>query len=291
MKIAGVFLPLAMLACAPDDRATPPRFFGAGATTVQRGGELRISLTDDVRALDPAISFDEYSTLVTHHIFDTLLDYAPATAADPIQLEPELAESWSVSPDGRTYSFTLRPGLVYADGEPIVAGDFVYALERILDPATGSGAAQYYTSIEGAQAFLDGKAPHVTGLHALDDTHLEIHLDKPDSIFPMLVALDLSTPMKKSWVDRVKDHLVDTPLASGPFVIDSWNRGTRMILKRNPRYWNADSVHLDQITINLLVPRDVAVLKFQSGEIDTMDRLGADDFIRFARERRPGSRT
>jgi ABC-type transport system substrate-binding protein len=164
----------------------------------------------------------------------------------------------------------------------MVADDFVYALERVLDPKSGAGTADFYMSIAGAKDFAAGKADHVSGLRAVDERHLEIELERADSIFPMLMALDLAAPMKRSWVAKVKGHLTEQPLASGPFYLESWNRGTRLVLRRNPHYWNPAVPLLDEIDISLLVPRDVAVLKFLSGEIDTLDRLAADDYIRFA---------
>ncbi len=272
---------LLLAACRGIERVPPPRFEGAGATTPRRGGTLRFSITDDVRNLDPAIAYDEFSQIPTHLIFDTLLDYDSALSADPTALVPELASAWSVSPDGLVYKFTLRPGISYADGTPIVAGDFVYAISRVLDPATASPGGAFFTGITGGQDRLDGKTDTVRGLVAVDDTHLEIHLDKPDASFPLLLAMGFAAPVTKAWVTKQGKRMRDTPLASGPFVLASWSPGERMVFKRNPRYWNPDRPYLDEIQLSLQVSRDVAVLKFLRGELDTVERLSSDQYVRF----------
>jgi peptide/nickel transport system substrate-binding protein len=269
-------------ACRGEDRAPPPRWHGAGLPGPRRGGTLTLSIVDEVRTLDPAIAYDEYSAIPEHLLYETLLDYAPAAAADPLALEPALAESYTVSPDGLSYSFNLRPDLAYHDGEPIVAEDFVYALERVLDPRTASPGRQYYLGIAGAEAFAGRRAEHVSGLRALDARHLEIRLEAPDTVFPLLLTLPFSTPLKPSWVAARGDRMVDTPLASGPFRLAELRPSERLVLVRNPRYWNPQLPYLDRIVVTMGVPRTRAALELLAGELDAVDRLNADDYLRFA---------
>ena len=100
------WLVLLLIACNVPDRG--PRATPRDPTT------LRFSSKDAIATLDPAIAYDEQSTWITHALYDTLVDYAPASTA----LIPRLAERWEISPDGRTYHFWLRAGLAYADGRP-----------------------------------------------------------------------------------------------------------------------------------------------------------------------------
>ena len=260
----------------------PPRIFGAGATTPHRGGRVAITLTDDVRTLDPAIAYDEFSLLAEHLLFDTLLDYAPAGSARPLELVPELAESYQLSADGRIYSFILRPGIQYSDGSPVVAADFAYAIDRLLTPATASPGALFFAVIEGAQAVLDGKSSHASGIRALDDRHLEFRLTAPDASFPLLLIMPFATPLKKSHVESVGAHLRTTPLSTGPFVLTSFHEGQSISFSKNPNYWNRERPYLDGVDVQLLIPRDVSVLKFLSGESDEVNQLPSDEYLRFA---------
>lgn len=268
--------------CAPENRAPPPRIFGAGQTTPQGGGVLRFAVVDDVRNLDPAIGYDEFSIVAEHFLFDTLLGYGSPTADDALELRPQLAERWEVSPDGRRYTFTLREGVTFSDGQPLLAEDFVYAIDRCLDPSVGSPAQQFFTGIVGAEQRLEGKATHTAGLRARDARTLEIELVEPDASFPMVLAMKFATPQKRSHVEAVGEQIRRLPLGTGPFVLVSWKEGDSLTFARNPRYWRKDIPYLDGIVMYLLVPRDVAVLKFLRGELDTVDRLSSDEYLRFA---------
>jgi ABC-type transport system substrate-binding protein len=277
-----VVLVAALAACQGDRRAEPPHLFGAGHKTPQRGGTLRFSVFDDVRSLDPAIGYDEFTMYVFDLLFDTLLAYAPATDADPLRLVPQLAESWTVSADGLTYSFTLRPGVTFSSGEPLGAADFVYTFERLLSPDLPSPGAQFFTGIVGAQERLEGKRAHLEGIRATSDRTLEIRLVKPDLSFPLLLAMKFATPQKQRHVEAVGDRIRDTPLGVGPFVLEEWRDNERLHVVRNPHYWDPGRPYLDGIVMELMVPSDVAALKFQKGEIDTAERLPPVDYLRFA---------
>jgi ABC-type transport system substrate-binding protein len=278
--VATAVVALATAGCNAE--RGPPPAPPAGDLQPRRGGTLRVSVVDDVRALDPAAAFDEFSFLAEHLLFDTLIDYAPATAPDPLALRPALAESWSVSPDGRVYTFTLRPGVTYSDGQPVVASDFVFALTRVLLPATASPGAGLLRAMEGAQDVLDGKATTVTGLRALDDRHLEIRLAEPQPSFLFRLALPFATPQKPSYVAAAGDRIHDTPLGTGPFVLESWRPSESLTFVRNPRYWNPELPYLDRIELTVMAQPRVSALLFARQELDTVDRLAGDDEIAFA---------
>ncbi|MBI4509965.1 MAG: ABC transporter substrate-binding protein [Deltaproteobacteria bacterium] len=269
-------------ACTAETQMPGPRIQGAGHPTPRHGGVLRVATWGDVHVLDPAIGYDEVSTNSEHLLFDTLLAYAPAGSRDPTALLPQLAESYEVSPDGLTYTFHVRPDAAFSNGEPVLAEDFVFALNRVLDPQLASPGAQYYLGIQGANDRLDGKANHVSGIRALSDRILEIRLAEPDSAFPMLLAMKFATPLKKSHVDKVGGRIRVLPLGTGPFVLERWDAGQKLVFARNPHYWNRESTYLDGIVLHVLVPSDVAVLKFLRGELDLLDRISADDYVRFA---------
>ena len=271
----------ALCACGEPPTLPSPRA-AAGKPGPRRGGTLRISLADDVRTLDPAIAFDEFSLLAECLVFEGLIAYKPTSSGKPLELQPALAESWTVSEDRRVYTFTLRPA-VYEDGTPIVADDFVTTFERIYDPGINSPAKQFYLGLAGAEARMNGQAERVSGVRALDARRLELTLLQPDESFLMVLAMAFVKPMPRAWIDRQGERIRDRPLASGPFRLAEWRQGNLMIFERNPRYWNPELPYLDRIEMNLQVQRDVAMLKLLRGELDTIDRLSSDKYVLFAR--------
>jgi ABC-type transport system substrate-binding protein len=241
----------------------------AGHTAPIRGGTLRFAVADDMRSMDPAIAYDEFSSIAEHLCFEQLVAYSPARSTNPVELRPGLAESWSLSTDGLVYRFVLRPGLRYHDGASIEADDFVFALERLREPSTGS---------PGAPFFAD-----VTAVRAADPRTLEITLAQPDQSFLMVMGMYFATPYKRSWAASAGGQLRARPQCSGPFQLVSWLQGSKIVFARNPNYWNAEAIYLDRIEIDLQVDRDTAVLKFLRGEYDTVERMSADKWVSFAK--------
>jgi ABC-type transport system substrate-binding protein len=103
-------------------------------------------------------------------------------------LVPQAAKSWNVSADQKCFTFQLREGVHFGDGREVVAEDFVFSLERILDPLTGSMMSSYLQGILGVKGFLDKRAAHVVGIQAPDRHTLTITLERSDPTFAYLMA-------------------------------------------------------------------------------------------------------
>ena len=266
-------------ACSPVDRG--PRWRAAGNAAPRNGGTLRFATRGAISTLDPTLEYDEVSGFAVHALFDTLVAYEPARRGDPTSgtaLVPSLAASWQVSPDGLTYTFALRPGITYSDGTPLVARDFVFGLERALT-APDSPFAGMLGAIEGAADATAGHAPHCRGLVAPADDTLVIHLVHRDAAFLLLLAMPFATPQRADHVAAAGDQLRREPLGSGPFVLERWDEGAELVLRRNPRYWNAAHVHLDAIVQLESVPRDVQFMMFERGDLDSVAELAAPDAL------------
>ncbi len=265
-----------LVACNAGDRG--PKWRPAGHATPRDGGSLRFATKDQVRTLDPTIEYEEVSSYAAHALFDTLVDYDGATAADPLRVVPELAARWSISPDGLEYRFALRDGITYSDGTPIVAGDFAYSLERALTTADSPFGA-FLANVEGAADVLAGKAHHCAGIAAPDPRELVLRLVKPDAAFLFVLTMSFATPQRAAHVAEAGEQLRRQPLGSGPFVLDRWDEGERLVMRKNPRYWDASRVHLDTIVLYENIPRDTQFLMFERGELDTAERLAAPDYL------------
>ncbi len=135
---------------------------------------LNVDLGADVPTLDPQMGEDIQSARVAYDLFEGL------TSQDQKNhVVPGLAERWEISPDGKTYTFYLRPSLKFSDGSPIAATDVVYSYQRLADPKTGSPYNFLVSNIVNGQAILDGKLPaSQLGVKAVNDNTVQINLDE-----------------------------------------------------------------------------------------------------------------
>ncbi len=260
VEFIGHALVLAVLASCTGDRG--PRFQAAGNPTPRDGGTLRFATNYNVRTLDPAIAYDDLSTPAIHPLFDTLVDYGSSVTGTGLQLVPRLAERWSISADGLTYTFAVRPGVTFWDGTPLVAGDFVYSLERVramADSPFGTFLAD------------------VAEIRANGDHELVIRLVRPNAAFLYVMTMPFTTPLSRAHVERVGAEIRSRPLGTGPYLLASWDEGRRLELRRNPRYFDQTRSHLDALVLLENVPRDTQLMMFERGELDTAERLSPPD--------------
>src|SRR5690606_12374331 len=201
--------------------------------TAQQGGRAVVSFQVDVSTLDPAIGYDWQNWSIIKSIFDGLMDYEPGTT----NLEPHLAESYTVSEDGRTYTFTLRQGVKFHNGRELVAEDVKYSLEPVLDPATQSPGQGLHLRIEGGQAFIDGQADEVVGIRVVDDRTIEFTTSEPDASFLHKLGLNFAHVVPREAVEAAGGDFGHQPVGTGGFKLREWVLGQRLVLERNPDYF------------------------------------------------------
>ena len=261
-----------LAACNPPDRG--PRFRAAGASAPRDGGTLRFAVKDQVKTLDPTIGFDEVSYYALHPMFDTLIDFAPGG----LDLVPRLAARWEVSPDGLVYRFELRPGTTFRDGAPITAPHFKYSLERALATAV-SPFGEFLADVAGARDVIEGRAADCAGITTDGDRRLVIRLTRPNPALLDVLAMPFATPQRRERVAAAGDQLRRRPDATGPFELASWDEGSRVVLRRNPRYFDPARAHVDEIAMLENVPRDTQFQMFERGELDAAEKLAAPDYL------------
>lgn len=270
-RLAAVLVLVA--ACGAPDRE--PRWRAAGATTPRDGGTLRYASTTAITSLDPAIAYDEVSLYTLHAIVEGLVGYDAAGTT----LEPRLAERWTISDDALVYRFTLREGLRYADGRPIVAADVERGLERVLrqkDSPFGSMLA----GVVGAQDVLDGKAEDCTGIAVLSERELELRLVAPNAALLYVLAMPFASPV-------TAEHLATgaaTPLASGPYEVARWDPGQRLELVRRAHFHDPARQHIERLVHLENVPRELQFMLFERGELEAVERLTAPDHVWLAQQ-------
>ncbi|HRQ40338.1 MAG TPA: peptide ABC transporter substrate-binding protein [Chloroflexota bacterium] len=201
------------------------------------------------------------------HIFSGLV-----TLDQTMQVQPELAAGWTVSEDGLTYTFYLRKNALFHDGRALTAQDVIYSWERAANPTTGSDTAQTYLGdIAGVQEMLDGQADHISGLRALDDHTLEVHLREPVVYFlqklayPVAFVVDKNNVTDANWEHR--------PNGTGPFKLQSWQDDEQMVLERYDNYY-LEPAAVKHIVINL--GPGLSLGRYEQGQIDLVGIGGAN---------------
>lgn len=223
-------------------------------------------LDSQPRTLDPALTYEGpggvigqlYSGLVR---LDTQL-----------QLQPELAAGWTVSPDGLVYTFYLHPKSVFHNGRSLTAADVVYSWERAADPQTGSDTVlTYLGSIAGLAEKRAGEAETIQGLTAVDDHTLQVTLTAPSYTFlpklafPVAYVIDRETVEQPDWERQ--------PNGSGPFKLTVWQDDELLILERNESYY-LEPATIEHVVLNLGAGLPLAL--YEQGEIDLVGVGGGD---------------
>ncbi len=240
--------------------------FSEPAAAQEQGGDIVITYRDDIATLDPAIGYDWQNWSIIKGMFDGLMDYEPGTTT----LRPHLAEDYTVSADGTTYTFTLRKGVLFHNGREMVASDVKGSLERTLDPATRSPGQGFFLGIAGAQAFVGGEADEVTGIRTPDPYTVEITLDEPNASFLHLMAINFSYVVPLEEVKASGEDFGRNPVGTGAFRLQEWQLGQRLVIERNPEYFMEGLPYLDQISFEVGVEPSVALLRLQRGEVDIL---------------------
>jgi len=256
-----------LLGCRPADTV----HFG---TTTPRHPptELWINNGSEPEWLDPNKCSDGTGGEILWNTFAGLVQAHPATL-EPV---PDIATHWDVSPDGRTYTFHLRPS-VWSDGTPLTAHDFVFSFRRLVDPTTASKyATNGYIFKGGAAVGRGAAAPESLGVRALDDSTLEVELEDPLPYVLSFLTFYSFMPIPRHLFDELERRGIDQDLwtrpehlvCNGPYRMTEWTFRQRMVFEKNPRYWDAANVALERIRVAMVESATTALNLYATGEFD-----------------------
>lgn len=229
----------------------------------QTGGQLRFCLRSEPKTFDPLKVEDDASVTIRYLTGGVLVRMNRQTQA----LEPELAESWKVSKDGKQITFKLRRGISFSDGTPFSAADVAYTVQQMMDPNLHSPSGD---------AFRSG--PGNVETRIISPTQISITFPAPvaglDRQFDQVAILSAHSPKKEMAV-------------LGPFMVADYKPGSTVLLKRNPNYWRRDAQgkqlpYLDAIELDIQRNRDVELLRFKRSEIDLINSLDSEYFDKLA---------
>ncbi|HLY51776.1 MAG TPA: peptide ABC transporter substrate-binding protein, partial [Steroidobacteraceae bacterium] len=198
---------------------------------------------------------------------------------------PGLASRWSVSGDGKVYTFTLRPEARWSNGERVVAADFVAALRRLVDPATASAYAQYADVIANTDEIVAGRKPAQTlGVAAPDDSTVVVTLSAPAPYLPLLLSHPSTCPVHRPTLKSHPDTYAraGVMVSSGAFVLKEWLQGSYVLLERNPWYWNHAATRLAAVKYLIIPDENAELTRYRGGELEVTAVVprGQYDWIR-----------
>ena len=217
---------------SPGDNGGEPSIDTRGALNIAGGIE-------DPPTLDPALAGDTYSTFIIRQLFSGLVAFDPE-----LNVVPDLAASLpSVSADGKTYTFVLRKGVRFPDGQEVTSADLKYSIERAADPKlagsqppTSLPAGLYLNDIVGVTSKLEGKVTEISGVIAPDPYTIVLTIDAPKSYFLSKLTSGPAVVLQKSNVESGPGW-TEQPKGTGPFRMERWEHNQHMVLVANPDYY------------------------------------------------------
>ena len=225
----------------------------------------------DPESLDPHKTSTTYEADLLRDIFMGLV-----VQDSKAELIPGAAESWAVSADGTVYTFKLRAGAMWSNGDPVTAGDFVYAFQRLQDPATAAEYASMLYPVKNAEAINQGKAkPEEIGAKAVDAMTLEVTLNAPTPYFLEMLTHQATYPVNKAVVEKLGNDWTKpgNMVSNGAYTLAEFVPNDHIKLVKNPKFYDAANVQIDAVNFIPNEDRSAAIKRYEAGELDTHDDM------------------
>jgi len=255
----------ALVGCSSSDEASK--------TGEDKGSEkkseqvLNLNLGEEIPTMDLSKATNAISFTVYANISEGLTRLDKNGKA-----EAALATSWEVSPDGKTYTFKLREGIKWTNGDPVTAHDFEYSWKRTLNPDTKAEYSFMVAWVKGGAAYNDGSGKvEDVGVKALDDKTLEVKLENPIPFFVEQMAFPIFFPQNKKFVEAAGDKYgtdADKVLSNGPFKLTEWQHEQSAVIEKNADYWDQAKVKLEKVNFVMLKDPNSALNLYESGQLD-----------------------
>ncbi len=232
--------------------------------------------TGDIGVLDPALGPDQNSLQVVNMVYSGLV-----RSDKDLNVVPDQA-TWDVSTDNKTYTFHLKPGIMFSDGTPVTANDYVYTLTRALLPEVKSSIATFFEEpITGAGDVNSGKSKALSGVKAVDNQTLQISLAQPTAYFLQMMTNSLYFPLNKKLVDQYgqtdwAQHVAGAGAGTGPFMVKTWDHNKQIILVPNPHYYG-QKPKLTEVDMSFVSDPATAFKSFQARQYDLVWKLNPSD--------------
>ena len=262
LVVAMVVTTMGLAGCGPKTKTT-------SSSAEDKDQYLNLPIDEDITTFDSSKATDTYSA-------DIICETQEALTRDVIdngveKIIPGGAEKWETSSDGLTWTFHLRD-FKWSDGQPVKAQDYEYAWKRLLDPKVASEYSYFLYVLKNGQQANAGKVPlDQVGVKATDDKTLVVTLQNPTPYFEKITSFKSLVPMRKDIVDKYGDKYgtdISQLVYCGPFMMDSWTRGQKLVMKKNPTYWDASKVKLSKVTYDVVKEEAPRMQMLQAGQLD-----------------------
>ena len=263
--LSGLFLIFAVTAC---EKKEPEKAKTPAPAVSKEGGTLIFGRGGDSVGLDPAYETDGNSFMICDNVYEALVFYKDESTA----LEPGLAESWDISPDGLTYTFHLRKGVMFHDGTPFNADAVVFSIGRMMkdrklkffskdwDVPPQERPPEYWVSME-----MDDT---VDSIEAADDYTVVFKLKRVDAPFLANMGMDFADIISPTAFMNNPKEFLRNPVGTGPFKFVEWIKDDRIVLAKNENYWDkSGGPYLDKLVFRVIPENSVRFLELKAGNI------------------------
>jgi oligopeptide transport system substrate-binding protein len=267
---------------APGESTAPAASESAGAG-LAADQTLRIDLGVEPPTLDPNLAQDSTSIAVLNALQRGLVYYDK-----DLNPAPAVAESWDVTDEGKTFTFHLRADAKYSNGDPIVAGDFVYSWRRLVDPRTAAPYSYNMADVVGgdellamagadplpSDADIDAALENLA-VSAPDDQTFVVNLKRPATYFLAIAGLWHNSPIQEKWITSEGATEAANYVSSGPFILDTWDHNSQIVLTPNPN-WYGTKPTLTRIEMSMIDEPAAGQAAYEAGELDMFLTPAAD---------------
>lgn len=229
--------------------------------------EITVNIAAEPPEMFTVTTTDSTSFTVIRHVIENLV----MLDADN-QPIPGVAKEWKVSDDGLTYNFYLRDNMKWSNGEPVTAHDFVFAWKSLLNPDFAADYAYFGYVFKNGEKFYKGEVGEdELGFKAVSDYELEITLENPSAYFVSQLAFGVFAPLNEKAYNEFGDAYgtdADKMVYNGAYTMTSWEHENKIVLEKNPDYWDADNVSLQKINMVMIKESNAALNAYKAGEAD-----------------------
>ena len=280
-RLASLLLSALLLAgCTTGKPKTEGSTSSGGSNNSGSGGNiLRMALTTEPTTFDPAVLQDGTTIDLIQQVFEGLVIWG-----DDNTIQPNLAEKWDTSPDGKTWTFHLRHGVKFHNGREFVAADFKYSVERACSKAVASTtASSYLKDIVGANEVLKGTASEISGIKIVDPYTVAVTLDAPKPYWLGNMTYPCAYVVCKEEIEKngkkLSDQNLNTLTGTGPFKISAVQRGTSVSLVAFADY-HGGKPKIDGIERPILKDANTRLNKYETGDLDIVPDISPKELDR-----------
>jgi len=231
---------------------------------------LRLPIEGEIGTIDPGYIQDMAPIEIVEQLFLGLTDFDPKT----YEVTPELSTHWTVSPDGTVYRFYLRKDVFWTNGRAVTAHDVVWAIQRNISPEVECLYAYVMYIIKNAEAIHNGTINDISqlGVYAINDYAVEFHLENPAAYFPSVAGLWIFRPLPVEILKKYEKKWTDPEniVTNGSYLLDTWFEGSLMVLKKNPKYYDAANVNIDEVHYHIIPESYAGLVMYKNNDLDVL---------------------